>query len=111
MSSHGNLIHLENDDQWAELLTKHARIIVDFTATWCGPCKRIGPVFEKLASETKGLTFVKVDVDECQQTAQKCDVSAMPTFQVFVDGKKVAEMLGGDSGALTALVQKWKAAS
>jgi thioredoxin 1 len=48
-------------------------------------------------------------VDECQETAQKCDVSAMPTFQVFVDGKKVAEMLGADVAALKAMVDKWKA--
>lgn len=73
------------------------------------PCKRISPKFEELAAATAGLHFVKVDVDECQETAQKCDVSAMPTFQVFVDGKKVAEMLGADVAALKAMVDKWKA--
>lgn len=103
-------IHLDSDLGWQGLLSKHQRVIVDFTATWCGPCKKIGPVFEKLAAETKGLTFVKVDVDDCQETAQKCDVTAMPTFQVFIDGKKVAELLGANEAELKALVEKHKAA-
>lgn len=102
-------IHLDSDLGWDNILSKNERVIVDFTATWCGPCKKIGPVFEKLAAETKGLTFVKVDVDDCQETAQKCDVTAMPTFQVFVGGKKVAELLGANEAELKALVEKHKA--
>ena len=57
--------------------------VVDFTATWCGPCQRVAPVYEQLAAQfaTK-MVFLKVDVDQNQETAQKCGVRAMPTFKV-----------------------------
>jgi thioredoxin 1 len=98
---------LHKDEEWDELLKNNTHVIVDFTATWCGPCKRIGPVFDKLAGETTGLKFVKVDVDELEETAKKCDVSAMPTFQVYVNGKKVAELLGAAESELRAMITKW----
>merc|ERR1711963_256036 len=58
-------------------------IIIDFTATWCGPCKMIGPTFVQLSDEFPNLVFVKIDVDEADELAALCGVSAMPTFMVF----------------------------
>ena len=79
---------------------------VDFTATWCGPCKMIGPVFEALAKEYPQACFVKVDVDENQETAQEHGVRAMPTFHAFVGGKKVDDMKGANEPALRDMVKK-----
>jgi thioredoxin len=69
-------------------------VVVDFTATWCGPCQRIAPVFVKLAEEMPDVVFVKVDVDENEETAQGCGISCMPTFQFYKSAKKVHEFSG-----------------
>ena len=83
-------------------------VFVDFTATWCGPCKMIGPEFEKLAGETPDAVFVKVDVDENEDTAKEYEVSAMPTFKAIKNGKKVDELVGADPAALAAMISKNK---
>lgn len=68
----------------------------------------IAPIFEKMASETPEVEFVKVDVDENQDAAQACGISAMPTFQVYKGGAKVDEMRGADPNGLAAMVTKHK---
>ena len=55
-------------------------VVVDFTATWCGPCQMIGPKFAAMADEFPDVQFVKVDVDENDETAAACGIEAMPTF-------------------------------
>ena len=71
------------------------KLLVDFTATWCGPCKAIGPYFEELAAKFPDVTFVKVDVDELDDVAASCGISAMPTFQLYSNGVMVKEMRRG----------------
>jgi len=87
-------------------------VFVDFTASWCPPCKMIKPIFEELAETHKdleGVKFVKIDVDENDEVAQEYAIRSMPTFKVFVDGKEVAE--DGFGGAsvekLKAMVTKY----
>ena len=58
-------------------------VIVYFTASWCGPCRRIAPVFQDLARDVETANFVKVDVDQNPETAAFCNVTSMPTFQLF----------------------------
>ena len=74
--------------------------VVDFTATWCGPCQRIAPIFEKMAEEMPDVQFVKVDVDANSETAQACGISCMPTFQLYKAGAKVDELSGANEQAL-----------
>ena len=72
------------------------------------PCQMIGPVFEKMASENPGITFVKVDVDDSEEIAAACGISAMPTFQFFTGGEKIDEFKGANTAQLQALVAKYK---
>ena len=68
----------------------------------------IGPVFEKMASENPDITFVKVDVDDSEEIAAACGISAMPTFQFFQGGVKIDEFRGANTAQLQALVAKYK---
>jgi thioredoxin 1 len=85
-----------NDRTWdAEVATSPLPVLVDFHATWCGPCKVLAPVVEEIASERKGtLKVVKCDVDAAPATAAKFDVVSVPTLIVFRDGKEVRRRVG-----------------
>merc|ERR1719336_175988 len=89
-----------------EAAIKKGPCIIDFTASWCGPCQQIGPVFEGLASEFPALAFYKVDVDKNREVAAANNVSAMPTFKVFEKGSAVEEMRGADPNGLRQLVDE-----
>lgn len=102
--------HVETMEEWNALMetSKTKLVVIDFTATWCGPCKMIGPVFEQLAGENPDVEFVKVDVDEAEEIAAACGIQAMPTFQFYKGGAKVDEMRGADQQGLVAMIQKNK---
>ena len=82
--------------------------LVDFTASWCGPCRQIAPVFERLALANPEVHFVKVDVDSSQDVAAAENVRSMPTFKLFRYGAKVEEFSGADPNRIAALVNKYK---
>ncbi|KAE8632694.1 hypothetical protein XENTR_v10001638 [Xenopus tropicalis] len=83
--------HVESLDEFQNILKEAGDklVVVDFTATWCGPCKMISPVFEKLSVENPDVVFIKVDVDDAQDVAAHCDVKCMPTFHFYKNGQKV----------------------
>jgi len=84
------------------------QVVIDFTATWCGPCQRIAPFFEELSTKYPSVTFVKVDVDEMDTISAKCGVRCMPTFMVYKDGSLSDQKLEGASpDALEALVKQF----
>ncbi|CAB3370249.1 Hypothetical predicted protein [Cloeon dipterum] len=82
-------------------------VVVDFTATWCGPCQRMAPVFESLANKYPKAVFLKVDVDECQETAGNQGVSAMPTFIFYRNRVKLDRLQGADPNGLEAKIQQY----
>jgi len=68
---------------------------IDFWAPWCGPCRMVSPIYDKLAGEYEGkFKFCKINVDENQDTARKYDIMSIPMQMFFVDGQKVNEILG-----------------
>jgi len=80
-------------------------VVVDFFATWCGPCKQIAPKYEAMAKELPHVKFVKVDVDQAKDVSQQYKVSSMPTFKMLKQGKEVGSLSGADEGALREKVE------
>ena len=77
------------------LATKNTPVMVDFWATWCGPCRMVAPVIEQVAEEYEGRAIVgKVDVDECGDLAMRYGVMSIPTVVVFVNGQPIAKQIG-----------------
>jgi thioredoxin 1 len=79
----------------AEVLGSDLPVLVDFTATWCGPCKQLAPIVDQLATELDGKVKVgKLDVDDSPVTAGKYGVRGVPTVMVFNKGQRAAQHVG-----------------
>ena len=85
--------HVKTAPEFEEAIAK-GEVLVDFWATWCGPCRMLAPVLEEVAKERPELTIVKVDVDEAGELAAKFGISSIPTLIRFRDGKEGAKTLG-----------------
>jgi len=89
----------------AEVLKSETPVLVDFTATWCGPCKQIAPLIDQLADEYVGqVKVVKLDIDEAPNTAVKFGVRGVPTIIVFKGGEAVARQMGAAPKTVIAQV-------
>ncbi|MFM8659724.1 MAG: thioredoxin [Candidatus Nitrosotenuis sp.] len=75
-------------------VTSHGLVLVDFWAEWCGPCKMMHPVFERMAKKYRHIKFARVNVDQNQDISMKFGVQSIPTFIMFKDGKQVDRMMG-----------------
>ena len=87
---------IKDQDFDQEVLRSSLPVVVDFWAPWCGPCRQIAPVVDKLSEEYKGkLKFCKVNVDENHDTASKYHVMSIPTLIFFKKGQLVEQTVGG----------------
>ena len=88
-------IVLTDDNFSSEVVESSQPVLVDFWATWCGPCRMIAPIVEELSEEYEGRAKVgKVDVDTAQTTAQEFGIRSIPTLLLFKEGKVVEQIIG-----------------
>lgn len=103
------LIVINNDAHFVQEMNNQGvkLVVVDYTASWCGPCRRIAPVFEELSRKYSRATFLKVDVDTCKETAASQGVRAMPTFIFYRNKTKLGTVQGADAAALEAKIKEY----
>lgn len=86
--------HVSKDSFEQQVLQSDKPVIVDFYADWCGPCKRLAPIFAELSDEVEGASFVKVDIEAEPDLAAQYSVQSIPTLIVFKDGQPVDRVMG-----------------
>ncbi|KAF9573088.1 hypothetical protein EC968_009048 [Mortierella alpina] len=86
-------------------------VVVDFFATWCGPCKTLAPILEGLKKKHTGTIFIKVDVDEAQDCAKQYSISSMPTILFFKNKSEVGRVIGADVGKIQSFIKTYEGGS
>lgn len=82
-------------DEFEKIISESKPTIVDFFATWCGPCKMLSPILEKVEEDSKGeFNIVKIDVDESYDVAKKYGIMSVPTMIIFKDGDEQEKIVG-----------------
>ena len=102
-------VHINSTAEFSSLLASSHTVVVDFYADWCGPCKAIAPMYEQLSSQLSRpnkITFTKVNTDQQQELARAYGVTAMPTFMIFKNQRRIDTIRGADNKRLSEAVRK-----
>ena len=87
------LKHIANKEEF-DAAIKEGLVLVDFFATWCGPCKMLSPVLEEVANESPDLLVLKIDVDEVGELAARYGIQSIPTLMLFKNGERLDVRVG-----------------
>jgi len=88
------LVHITKDNFNKEVMETEKVVLLDFWATWCGPCQMIAPILNEVAEECPDITVGKIDVDEEQELAMSFGITSIPTLIVIKNGKAVDKAIG-----------------
>lgn len=89
-----SILKITKENFEAEVLHSDKPVLLDFFATWCGPCRMIGPVLEEISEENESIKVCKIDVDQNPELAMRFNVSSIPLLVVMQDGKVINQSLG-----------------
>lgn len=89
-----SVLHITKDTFEAEVLNSEKTVLLDFWATWCGPCRMIAPILEEIAAEREDVKVCKIDVDEQGELAAQFGIASIPTLVVMKGGKPAAKSIG-----------------
>lgn len=95
-----------NEDTLQDIVSNNEKVVVQFSASWCGNCRIMKPKFKKLASENENITFVLVDAEKSPESRKLANVSNLPTFATFLGGKLVNETQTNKAEVLANLVDE-----
>lgn len=97
---------LETKQEFLDLVASDKLTVVDFWATWCGPCIRIAPWFKSLPDQYTNVQFAKSDVDDNSETAEHVGIKCMPTFKFYKNGECVDTIEGANKDAIENMIKK-----
>ena len=95
-----------NEDTLQNLVTENNKVVVQYSASWCGNCRIMKPKFKKMAAENDAITFVFVDAENSPESRKLANVSNLPPFATFVDGKLLNETQTNKAEVLAELVNE-----
>ena len=95
-----------NQDNLQEIISGNKKVAVQFSATWCGNCRIMKPKFKKLSSENEEMVFVIADAEKFPESRKLADVSNLPTFATYVDGKFVNQVQTNKFDSLKELINE-----
>ncbi|MBF0694735.1 MAG: thioredoxin family protein [Flavobacterium sp.] len=97
-----------NEDKLQEIVSQHNKVVVQYSASWCGNCRIMKPKFKKMATENEDFAFVLVDAEKSPESRKMANVSNLPTFATFVDGTLVNQTQTNKAEVLAELVDEIK---
>ena len=89
-----SVIHITKENFEAEVLQSQKPVLLDFWATWCGPCRMVAPIVEEIAQERPDVKVGKIDVDEQRELAMQFEIQSIPTLMVFQNGELKERVVG-----------------
>jgi thioredoxin 1 len=88
------VLHINKDNFHKEVLNSEKPVLLDFFASWCGPCRMVGPILDEIAEEREDIKVCKVDIDEQPELASRFRIMSVPTLMVLKEGSIVDQSVG-----------------